>query len=78
MKKILLSTLIAAASFVTLAGQAHAGTTLDAVKKKDLFNAVSATACQASLTLTPKANSPVSTLTSAVRWLLPCLVMLRK
>ncbi|EIC86725.1 amino acid ABC transporter substrate-binding protein [Serratia sp. M24T3] len=33
MKKILLSTLIAAASFVTLAGQAHAGTTLDAIKK---------------------------------------------
>ncbi|ADZ44042.1 TPA: amino acid ABC transporter substrate-binding protein [Yersinia enterocolitica] len=34
MKKIMISTLVAAASLVALAGQAHAGTTLDAVKKK--------------------------------------------
>ncbi|AHM71807.2 amino acid ABC transporter substrate-binding protein [Yersinia hibernica] len=34
MKKIMISTLVAAASLVALAGQAQAGTTLDAVKKK--------------------------------------------
>ncbi|MGT3163492.1 amino acid ABC transporter substrate-binding protein [Yersinia enterocolitica] len=34
MKKIMISTLVAAASLVALAGQAHAGTTLDEVKKK--------------------------------------------
>ena len=34
MKKMMLSTLIAAASLVAVAQQAHAGTTLDAIKKK--------------------------------------------
>jgi general L-amino acid transport system substrate-binding protein len=34
MKKMMLSTLLAAASFIAAANQAHAGTTLDAVQKK--------------------------------------------
>ena len=34
MKKMMLSTLITAASLVAIAQQAHAGTTLDAIKKK--------------------------------------------
>ena len=34
MKKMMLSTLIAAASLFAVTQQAHAGTTLDAIKKK--------------------------------------------
>ncbi|MCK8431426.1 amino acid ABC transporter substrate-binding protein, partial [Erwinia amylovora] len=34
MKKMMLSTLVTAAALFTLANQAHAGTTLDAITKK--------------------------------------------
>lgn len=58
MKKIMISTLVAAASLVALAGQAQAGTTLDAVKKKVLCNAGSVMACPASLMPMPAVNFP--------------------
>ncbi|STQ46585.1 Uncharacterised protein [Ewingella americana] len=78
MKKILLSTLIAAASMMTLAGQAHAGTTLDAVKKKGFVQCGISDGLPVSLTLIQKGNSPVSTLTSVVPSPPPFLVMRKK
>jgi hypothetical protein len=59
MKKIMFSTLVAAASLFAVAQQAHAGTTLDAIKKKALFSAVSAMVYRASLMPMLTANSPV-------------------
>lgn len=78
MKKIMISTLVAAASLVALAGQAHAGTTLDAVKKKALCNVASVMGYLASLMQMQAENSPALTLMFVVVWLRPSLVMQKK
>ncbi len=51
MKKMMIATLAAASVLLAVANQAHAGATLDAVKKKVLCNAGSATDYRGSLML---------------------------
>lgn len=58
MKKMMIATLAAAGVLLAVANQAHAGTTLDAVKRKGSYNAVSVTVFPVFLTLTQTGNSP--------------------
>lgn len=78
MKKTMIASLAAAGMLFAVAGQAHAGTTLDAVKRKVLFNAVSVTVCLASLMPMRTANLPVLMWMSAVALQPPFLVMTAK
>jgi hypothetical protein len=59
MKKMMIASLAAAGVLFAVANQAHAGTTLDAVKKKALYSAVSVTVSLASLTQMQTVNLPV-------------------
>lgn len=65
MKKTMIASLAAAGMLFAVAGQAHAGTTLDAVKRKGLFNVGSVTVYLASLMPMQTANLPVLMLMSA-------------
>lgn len=57
MKKMMLSTLVAAAALFSVANQAHAGTTLDAIKKKGFIQCGISDGLPASHLRMPAANS---------------------
>lgn len=58
MKKMMIATLAAAGVLLAVANQAHAGTTLDAVKKKGFVQCGISDGLPGFLTLTRTGNSP--------------------
>lgn len=78
MKKMIIASLAAAGVLLAVANQAHAGATLDAVKKKGLCNVGSATACLAFLMPMQAASSRVLMLMYVVALPPPYLAMIAK
>lgn len=78
MKKMIIASLAAAGVMLAIANQAHAGATLDAVKKKDLYNVVSVMVCLVFLTPMRTVNFRVLMSMFAAVLPLPYSVMIQK